>query len=177
MPEKNITIAGGGFVGAAISFSSVSVIWNAVRTDLQCFKRRTPLLIAFTDPHIVIVGQRFQDISKNPHIIGETTFDNQGRSRIMHKNKGILRIYAEPQCGKLLGAEMMAPEGEYIGHLLAWAIQKELTVFEVLNMPFYHPTVLEGLRTAIKDLASKVKGPSPKLELAPCDKLPVDCFN
>jgi len=72
---------------------------------------------------------------------------------------------------------MMAPEGEYIGHLLAWAIQKELTVFEVLNMPFYHPTVLEGLRSAIRDLASKVKNHTQKLEFSPCDGLPADCFN
>lgn len=151
--------------------------YNAVRSSPQCFKRRTPLSIAFTEPQIVFAGQRYIDIKNKPHIIGETTFDNQGRSRIMHKNKGILRIYAEPQYGKLLGAEMMAPEGEYIGHLLAWAIQKELTAFEVLNMPFYHPTILEGLRTTIRDLASKVKEAAPKLEFAPCDALPIDCFN
>jgi dihydrolipoamide dehydrogenase len=143
--------------------------YNAVRSKPQCFRRRMSLSIAFTEPQIVIAGLRFKDIEKLPHIIGETTFDNQGRSRIMHKNQGILRIYADPQSGKLLGAEMIAPEGEYIGHLLAWAIQKELTVFEVLNMPYYHPTVLEGLRTAIRDLASKVKNTIQKLELTPCD--------
>lgn len=148
--------------------------YNAARANPHCFKRRTSLSIAFTQPQIVFAGQRYIDVIKEPHIIGEARFDNQGRSLIMHKNKGIIRIYAEPEHGKLLGTEMMAPEGEYIGHLLAWAIQKELTVFEVLNMPFYHPTVLEGLRTAIKDLASKVKGYAPKLELAPCDALPDD---
>ncbi|MDA3852446.1 MAG: dihydrolipoyl dehydrogenase [Spirochaetaceae bacterium] len=143
--------------------------YNAVRSKAQCFRRRTSLSIAFTEPQIVIAGKRYKEIEKLPHIIGATTFDNQSRSRIMHKNKGILRIYAEPQWGKLLGAEMMVPEGEYIGHLLAWAIQKELTAFEVLNMPFYHPTVLEGLRSAIRDLASKVKNHTQKFELAPCD--------
>lgn len=144
--------------------------YNAARVNnLKCFKRRTPLSIAFTDPQIVSVGQRYIDAIKEPHIIGEAVFDHQGRSLIMHKNKGILRVYAEPERGEILGAEMMAPEGEYIGHLLAWAIQKKLTVFEVLNMPYYHPTVLEGLRTAIRDLASKVKGTPPQLELAPCD--------
>lgn len=143
--------------------------YNAVRSKSQCFRRRTFLSVAFTEPQIVITGKRYKEIEKLPHIIGATTFDNQGRSRIMHKNKGILRIYAEPQRGKLLGAEMMAPEGEYIGHLLAWAIQKELTVFEVLNMPFYHPTVVEGLRSAIRDLASKVKNHTEKFELALCE--------
>jgi dihydrolipoamide dehydrogenase len=148
--------------------------YNAVRSKTRCFKRRASLAIAFTEPQIAIAGSRYRDIEEVPHIIGEATFDTQGRSRIMGKNKGILRIYAEPGGGKLLGAEMMAPEGEYIGHLLAWAIQKELNVFEVLNMPFYHPTVLEGLRTAARDLSSKVEGPRPELELPPCGKCPVE---
>ena len=151
--------------------------YNAVRSEPRCFRRRTPLSIAFTEPQIAIAGKRYREVEKEPHIIGETTFDRQGRSRIMHKNRGILRIYAEPRCVRLLGAEMMAPAGEYIGHLLAWAIQKEMTAFEILNMPFYHPTVLEGLRTAIRDLASKIKGPAPKFDLAPCDQLPGECFN
>jgi len=148
--------------------------YNAVRSNTRCFRRRVSLAIAFTEPQIAIAGSRYREIEKVPHIIGEATFDGQGRARIMGKNKGILRIYAEPGGGKLLGAEMMAPEGEYIGHLLAWAIQKELTVFEVLNMPFYHPTVLEGLRTAVRDLSSKVEGPRPELELPPCGRCPVE---
>ncbi len=148
--------------------------YNAVRAEPRCFRRRASLTIAFTEPQIVIAGRRYREIEKLPHIIGEARFDGSGRARIMGKNKGILRIYAEPGGGKILGAEMMAPEGEYIGHLLAWAIQKELTVFEVLNMPFYHPTVLEVLRTAIRDLSSKVEGPRPELELAPCGRIPVE---
>jgi dihydrolipoamide dehydrogenase len=151
--------------------------YNAVRPDLRCFKRRTPLAITFMAPNIVIAGKHYREIEKEPHLIGETTFENQGRSRIKHKNRGIIRIYAEPGCGRLLGAEMIAPEGEYIGHLLAWAIQKEMTVFELVNMPFYHPTVLEGLRTAVRSLVSKVKGPVPTFDLAPCETLTGECFN
>lgn len=151
--------------------------YNAVRSRIRRFRRRIPLSIAFTQPDMVTAGKPYKDMEKEPHIIGEATFDHQGRSRMMHKNSGILRIYADPRSGKLMGAEMMAPEGEYIGHLLAWAIQKGMTAFEVLNMPYYHPTVLEGLRTAIRDLTRKVEGPVPEFDLAPCDQLPGDCFN
>jgi len=148
--------------------------YNAVREENRCFKRRTPLTIVFTAPQIVMAGKQYREIKEDPHIIGEASFESQGRARIMDENRGILRIYAEPRRGKLLGAEMMAPEGEYIGHLLAWAIQQELTAFEVLNMPFYHPTIVEGLRTAIRDLSAKVEGPRPESELAPCGVLPVE---
>ncbi|MDP8236773.1 MAG: dihydrolipoyl dehydrogenase [Candidatus Erginobacter occultus] len=148
--------------------------YNAVRNDNRCFKRRTPLTIAFTGPQIVMAGKQYREIEEVPHIIGEANFESQGRARIMGENRGILRIYAEPRRGKLLGAEMMAPEGEYIGHLLAWSIQQGLTAFEVLNMPFYHPTVVEGLRTAIRDVVAQVESPRPETELAPCGGLPVE---
>ncbi len=56
----------------------------------------------------------------------------------------------------LLGAEMCAPEGEHLAHLLSLAIQQKLTVRELLGMPFYHPVIEEGLRTALRDLARQL---------------------
>lgn len=93
--------------------------YNAVRDDFQCFHRRVPLIIIFSDPNIAIVGQSFSALQNTKFIIGKVCFENQGRSRIMSKNKGLLHIYAEQNTGKLLGAEMIAPEGEHLAHLLA----------------------------------------------------------
>jgi dihydrolipoamide dehydrogenase len=45
---------------------------------------------------------------------------------------------------------------EHIAHLLAWSHQQELTVERMLEMPFYHPVVEEGLRTALRDAQSKI---------------------
>jgi dihydrolipoamide dehydrogenase len=75
----------------------------------------------------------------------------------------MIRIYAESKSGKLLGTEMAAPAGEYLAHLLAWGIQQELTVFDLLAMPFYHPTVEETLRAALMDLADAVAHEKPQL--------------
>jgi dihydrolipoamide dehydrogenase len=79
----------------------------------------------------------------------------------MLQNKGMLRVYGEYGTGRFLGAEMIAPRGEHIGHLLAWAVQSRLTVEQMLEMPFYHPVVEEGVRTALRDLAANLaKGDS-----------------
>jgi dihydrolipoamide dehydrogenase len=51
-----------------------------------------------------------------------------------------------------MGAEMFGPAAEHIAHLLAWSAQRRLTVSEMLEMPFYHPVIEEGLRSALKDL-------------------------
>ena len=52
---------------------------------------------------------------------------------------------------------MIGPDAEHIGHLLAWSIQAEFTVEQALAMPFYHPVVEEGLRTALRDADAKRK--------------------
>jgi dihydrolipoamide dehydrogenase len=79
-----------------------------------------------------------------------------GRALIMAKNKGVIRVYAEKETGRLLGGAMIAIKGESLGHLLAWAIQQKMTVSEVLQMPFYHPVIEEALQGALGMLLSKV---------------------
>jgi dihydrolipoamide dehydrogenase len=91
-------------------------------------------------------------------VIGEVSFEDQGRSRVMRKNRGALRVYAERSTGRLLGAEMAGPRAEHMAHLLAWTHQGGLTIEQMLAMPFYHPVIEEGLRTALRDAAAKRAG-------------------
>lgn len=74
----------------------------------------------------------------------------------MLKNRGKLRVYAQRGSGVFLGAEMAGPAMEHIAHLLAWCVQQKLTVDQMLAMPFYHPVVEEGLRTALQHLAAEL---------------------
>jgi dihydrolipoamide dehydrogenase len=87
----------------------------------------------------------------------------------MGKNKGIIRVYADKQSGKLLGAAMACVSGENLGHLLAWSIQQGLTVGDLIQMPYYHPVIEEALQAALNDLYQKVenKNPGAIAELAP----------
>jgi dihydrolipoamide dehydrogenase len=48
------------------------------------------------------------------------------------------------------------PQVEHLGHLIAWAVQLRLSVDDALCLPFYHPVVEEGLRTALKDARSRL---------------------
>ena len=73
----------------------------------------------------------------------------------MRQNHGAARLYFDRETKRFLGAEMAGPRAENIGHLLAWAHQAGLTLDQMLAMPFYHPVVEEGLRTALRDLATK----------------------
>ena len=50
-----------------------------------------------------------------------------------------------------------------LAHLLAWSIQEEQTVFDLLSMPYYHPVLEETLEVALSNLAEKVEGHHPPL--------------
>ena len=118
--------------------------------------RRTPLAVVFTDPQLAVVGRRYADLPAGRWAAGEVSFEDQGRSRVMLRNKGLARIYAELGSGRVLGAELVGPDAEHLAHLLAWGIQSGMTVARMLEMPFYHPVVEEGLRTALRDAQAKL---------------------
>jgi dihydrolipoamide dehydrogenase len=124
--------------------------------DIRAGLRRTPLAVVFTDPQIATVGARYAELPSSRYVTGIVSFEDQGRSRVMLRNRGLLHVYAEIGTGRLLGAEMTGPDAEHLAHLLAWAIQGKLTVHEALERPFYHPVVEEGLRTALRDAAMKL---------------------
>jgi dihydrolipoamide dehydrogenase len=120
-------------------------------------QRRAPVGVVFTDPQIAIVGGGYHSLTPGTFVAGQVSFEDQGRSRILLRNKGLLNVYAETATGRFLGAEMLAPAAEHLAHLLSWALQNEMSVARMLAMPFYHPVIEEGLRTALRDLDSKLR--------------------
>lgn len=145
---------------------------NAVRyPKVYRRTRRTPLGIVFSDPQVAFAGQRYAELVESGAEFesGEVSFEDQGRARVMLVNKGLLRIYGEHRTGLLLGAEMIGPHHEHVAHLLAWSIQSRLTVGEVLEMPFYHPVIEEGVRTGLRMLQKALgMGPMPPLRCIDC---------
>jgi dihydrolipoamide dehydrogenase len=131
----------------------------ALYPEVKAGRRKAKLNIVFTDPEIAIAGRGYDELRNAPglcFVTGSVSFENQGRSRVMLKNKGILHVYAEYGTGVFLGAEMFGPRAEHIGHLLAWAAEKRMTVPEMLAMPYYHPVIEEGVRTALSGANEKL---------------------
>jgi len=103
------------------------------------------------------VGGGLRALKPGTFATGQVSFEDQGRSRILLRNKGLLNLYGDLASGRFLGAEMLAPAGEHLSHLLAWALQNGMTVAQMLEMPLYHPVIEEGLRTGLRDLDVKLR--------------------
>lgn len=130
--------------------------------EVQPGLRRAPIAVVFSDPQIAIVGPGWKKLMEKYSqcdclAVGEVSFEDQGRSRVMLRNKGLLHVYGEQGSEHFLGAEMIGPAAEHIAHLLAWALQNRMTIPQMLDMPFYHPVIEEGVRTALRDLNEKLE--------------------
>lgn len=124
--------------------------------NVRSHARRVTLQIAFTSPQLALVGRSHREASECEVAIGEVSYDDQGRARVMGQNRGHVRLYGDRATKALVGAEMFGPAVEHTAHLLAWSIQQQLTVHQLLTMPVYHPTVEEGIRTALRNLAKNL---------------------
>lgn len=111
----------------------------------------TDLAMVFTHPQVARVGD---PDAAEAVLTGTTDLSDQGRARIMGRNAGAIRLRAGRD-GTLLGAEMIGPAVEHLAHLLAFAIQDGHTARTLLDRPFYHPTVEEGFKTALRQIVAR----------------------
>ncbi|WP_113911503.1 dihydrolipoyl dehydrogenase [Roseovarius dicentrarchi] len=149
---------------------------NAVTDKPVRLDRRTPMTVTFCEPQVASVGKRASELDFDECLVGEIDFSTQGRARVMQENYGLMRIYASRDGGRLLGAEMAAPAAEHMAQLLALAIHKDHTVHDLLGMPFYHPTLEEGLRSALRQIARELP-PCSISDLAGCGSMEVEALD
>ena len=147
---------------------------NALADAPTAFPRRTPMGIVFIEPGVAFIGQRFAELEPDA-LIGEASFATQGRAVAAQRNEGLMRIYARGSDAVLIGAEMCVPAAEHMAHLLGLAISEGLTVRQVLRMPFYHPVLEEGLRSALRKIMKQI--PCDDTDLARCGEFRIQALD
>lgn len=120
--------------------------------QLRNLKTLTPIGIVFSSPEMASVGQNYKQLKHNniDFVTGFVSYEKQGRALVLAKNKGAVEVYIDRETRRILGAELFVASAEHMAHLLALAISLECTLDDLLDQPYYHPTLEEGLRTALK---------------------------
>lgn len=120
--------------------------------QLRNLKTLTPIGIVFSSPEMASVGQNYKQLKHNniDFVTGFVSYEKQGRALVLAKNKGAVEVYIDRETRRILGAELFVASAEHMAHLLALAISRECTLDDLLDQPYYHPTLEEGLRTALK---------------------------
>ena len=141
--------------------------YNAMAPAVTGFQKRIYLGITFCEPNIAVVGKSHKALNRDEieFVVGESDYEHQGRAMMMGQNQGKVRLYARKTDSLLLGAELIAPHGEHLAHLLAWAIGSGMRTVDILSMPFYHPVLEEGLRSALRQAVKNSALPKPQFEM------------
>lgn len=149
-----------GFEGQMAAFNAISY------PEIKAYQRKTPLGIAFTDPQIGFFGKNYRELDLENTVISKFNLErNNGRAIVMGKDRGVICLYADKESKKLVGGELVMENAEHFTHLLTWAVAQDMTILDLVKMPYYHPVLEEAIQGAINEIASQLYAQEELMEL------------
>ena len=119
------------------------------------------LNVVFTDPAVASIGCRESELREKgvPYLTASHPFHDHGKSILMEALSGFAKIIAEPKRGRILGAEIVGPDAAELIHCFSGPMAMRATVFDLLDAPWYHPTLSEIITYPLEEIASKIPAP------------------
>jgi len=135
--------------------------WNAVHSDQPSRKQdnRLDTQVVFTDPQVASLGLNEKESRRQgiAYLVASYPFNDHGKSMVLGETHGHVKLLCHPTSGEILGGHIVGPEaGELIHELIAIMYYRG-TVFDLLKIPHYHPTLAEILTYPAEELAAQVR--------------------
>ena len=77
---------------------------------------------------------------------------------VMGELHGLVKLLCDPDSGEIIGGQAVGPEASELIHEIIAVMYFRGTVFDVAQMPHYHPTLSEIWTYPAEDLADQFKG-------------------
>lgn len=105
----------------------------------------------FTFPEAASVGMTEDEAKENnvEYISGKSMFGANGKALSMGEGEGFVKVLAEKKSHKIIGVHIMGPHASDIVHEGSLAIQNGLTVEDIKESVFAHPTLSEVFYEAV----------------------------
>ncbi len=131
---------------------------NALNGDNRRYDATAMPAIVFTDPQVASVGltevaARQQGVQVKTSVL---PLAHVPRALAARDTRGLIKLVAEAESGRLLGAHLLAPEGADSIQTAALAIKCGLTVQQLGEAIFPYLTTVEGLKLAAQSFAKDV---------------------
>jgi len=116
------------------------------------------LSVVFTDPQLATIGrlERELDAEGVSYLVASYPFNDHGKSILMDANYGYVKVIAEPERGRILGAEIVGKDAGELIHAFSGPLAMRATVFDLLRAPWYHPTLAEIMTYPLEEIAGKI---------------------
>jgi mercuric reductase len=131
---------------------------NALDGDRRRYDATAMPSVVFTDPQIASVGLTEREARERGLAVTTALLplDQVPRALAARDTRGLVKLVADADSGKLLGAHILAPEGADSIQTAALAIKCELTVGELAETIFPYLTTVEGLKLAAQSFRKDV---------------------
>ncbi len=115
--------------------------------------------VVFTDPQVGIVGLTETEARKQGIDAESRTLalENVPRALANFDTHGFIKLVAEKETGRLLGAQILSAEGGEIIQSAALAIRNQMTIQELAGQLFPYLTMVEGLKLCAQTFTKDVK--------------------
>jgi pyruvate/2-oxoglutarate dehydrogenase complex dihydrolipoamide dehydrogenase (E3) component len=99
----------------------------------------------FTDPQVAAVGMSEKELNRKgiAFVRGRYDFADHGKAQCLAKTKGFVKMMADPNDGRILGAAVIGPQGSELIHEVIVAMNYAATVDQFMRIPHLHPTLSE----------------------------------
>lgn len=123
---------------------------NALNGDSLRYDNAAMPWVVFTDPQIAGVGMSEADAKADgrPVKISVIRLDQLPRALAARDIRGLIKLVADAETGRLLGGQIMAPEGADSIQTLTLALKAGMTARELGETLFPYLTTVEGLKLA-----------------------------
>ena len=131
---------------------------NALNGDNSRYDDSAVPEVVFTDPQVATVGQTEAEARARGIDVATTVLDlgNVPRALAARDIRGLIKLVAERDTKRLLGAHILAPESADSIQTAALAIRQGLTHEELGDMIFPYLTTVEGLKLAAQTFGKDV---------------------
>jgi pyruvate/2-oxoglutarate dehydrogenase complex dihydrolipoamide dehydrogenase (E3) component len=112
----------------------------------------------FTEPQVAIAGETERELKKlsTPYITASYAYADHGKAMTLERTAGFVKMMADPQTGRILGAAIVGAEASELIHELIVAMSFEATVQQFIRIPHLHPTLAEIWTYPAEELAEQI---------------------
>lgn len=131
---------------------------NALNGDAQRYDRAAMPSVVFTDPQVASVGLT-EAAARTAGYNVQTALlllDQVPRALATREVRGLIKLVADRETDRLLGAHLLAPEGADSIQTAAMAIKHGLTTADLADTIFPYLTTVEGLKLAARTFTRDV---------------------
>jgi dihydrolipoamide dehydrogenase len=124
---------------------------NALGMNLRYDDRFVPRCL-YSWPEVASVGQwkHKLDAENRPARASRGFFRGSAKALAAREADGFVQIVSDPESGRILGAQIIGPHATELIHVFSVALKKEMTLAELGDVMFAHPTLSEVIRDAAR---------------------------